>query len=209
MVEIKSAGNKNVLDWLDTRVNLQFKYGIDLYERVITFSKDINDSTAQWFHNVMSFLETTTVKDNDNDDITIRFSSCGGDVYAMFNIISRIESSPCKIIIDGVGEIQSAAVLIFAAGDVRRISKYATLMVHHIQFGLSTSRSEDVRNEVKHTDELEKRMQKFLAENTLKPASFWATTGKHAEVYVNAETAIKWGLADEYLEDMSDDKKAE
>lgn len=204
MADVKSFGNKNVLDWLDLKLNLQFKYGIDIVSRTIIFTKDINSVTVNYFHNAVSFLENISLTGIENEPITVKFSSAGGDVYDMFSMISRIQSSPCQIVMHGVGEIQSAAVLIFAAGDVRKVSKYATLMVHHIQFGLNTSRSEDVRNEVKHTDSLEKRMQKFLESNTLKSAHFWSVTGKTNEHYVDAETAIKWGLADAMLEDEND-----
>jgi ATP-dependent protease ClpP protease subunit len=200
MAEIKSLGSKNIIDWLDMKLNIQFKYGIDLANRTILFTKDINSLSFNYLHNAMSFLENTSLSGAENEPIIIKFSSAGGDVYDMFSIISRIQSSPCKIIMHGIGEIQSAAVLIFASADERLISKYATIMVHHIQFGLNTSRSEDVRNEVKHTDQLEARMHKFLADNSLKPANFWSKTGKTSEHYVDAETAIKWGLADRILE---------
>lgn len=197
--------NMKKKDELIDKLAIQFKYNLNIDDRSFLFTNDINRVGVKVFHNLLSTLESL----DNSKPITVYFSSDGGDIYDMFSIISRIKSSPCTIIMKGIGAIQSAAVLIFASADVRYISKYATFMVHHIQFGLGTSRSEAVRNEIKHTDDLEKRMFQLLADNTKKPVTFWKKTGKLNEEYVDSYTAIKLGLADEILEEVEAEVESE
>ena len=75
-------------------------------------------------------IEEIFRKERGEKAITIRLHSEGGSVYEALAIVGRIEKCKCQIITEGYGAIMSAATLILASGDKRRISRLAWFMVH-------------------------------------------------------------------------------
>lgn len=66
--------------------------------------------------------------------IHVTIDSEGGDLAAAFEIFDAIRAHRAATkICNGVGAVHSAAALVFAAGDVRRLSPGATVLLHGIE----------------------------------------------------------------------------
>src|SRR4051812_7142651 len=104
---------------LDDETYLDFTFkGINLRARSITITEEID---YKWFIEVdaaMSEFEAQSSK-----PVTIKISSQGGNVYDALAIVGRLKRSKCMIVTEGYGSIMSAATLIFASGNTRKISK--------------------------------------------------------------------------------------
>ena len=103
------------------RLELHLKYlfdqAINFKDRVITIDSDIDGELFAWIDAALTELESHSRK-----AITVRIRSEGGDVYKALAIIGRLKKSKCQIVTEGYGCIMSAATMILACGDIRRIS---------------------------------------------------------------------------------------
>lgn len=91
--------------------------------------------------NIVGSINKSVVKDfvqyceeHTGGTIFITLCSQGGHAYcarAIAGIIHAIKAAGRRVEVLGVGDINSAAVLILAAGSVRKLSKYASVMVHN------------------------------------------------------------------------------
>lgn len=64
----------------------------------------------------------------------INICSQGGDAYcarAIVGLVGALKLRGISVLTRGFGDIHSAAVLIFAVGDKRQLSKYASVMIHN------------------------------------------------------------------------------
>lgn len=130
--------------------------------------------------------------------IEIYMSSYGGDPYSMLYLHDLILSSPCQFKFYGGGAIMSAATWIMVACDERYLHKNTTVLVHKG----STELGGNVTDVEIHVDE-EKRLQDLLEEiyahNSRMPKAFWSEVCKR-DLYLTAEEAITFGLADKIIE---------
>lgn len=63
--------------------------------------------------------------------LVVSVTTLGGDLAAAFDIFDAIRAHPAAVkITEGRGTVYSAGVLIFAAGDVRRLHADATVLLH-------------------------------------------------------------------------------
>lgn len=70
-------------------------------------------------------------------EINVLISSPGGNVFDGMNVASLIKSSSANIIIHNVGQIDSIAGVIFAAGNVRRSNLTSTFLFHGVMANFS------------------------------------------------------------------------
>lgn len=93
--------------------------------RAIVLSGDVNATMFADFCNQMDILEA-----DEFLPITVRINSDGGNTADALAIAGRMRECPNEVITIGYGQILSAATLILAAGDVRKMSKHAWFMIH-------------------------------------------------------------------------------
>ena len=105
-------------------LNLQYAFDrdVDFKSRVIRISEEIDAGVFDKIDAAMNHLERSCRK-----MITIKINSEGGSVYDALAIVGRLTSSKCKIVTEGHGRVMSAATLILACGDERKMSKYCWL----------------------------------------------------------------------------------
>lgn len=131
--------------------------------------------------------------------ITVKINTPGGDVEACLGIIDRITSSSHEITTVGTGIIMSAGVPILAAGDIRKATRFTRFMHHGMSANVPTNRIPNIEGELKYFKELDKVINRFLGEKTLKNYLFWAGLGKSVDAYFDAETAKEFGVIDEII----------
>lgn len=168
-----------------------FEQGVNLEGRIITLTGDVSKKMFKRVDSGMTELERRNYK-----TITIRLNSEGGDPGHALAIVGRIYRSPARIIIEGYGSIMSAALLILAAGDKRRISQFAWAMHHEDSYDLS-GRHNEVKAAVSQRQREEDQWADAMAEFTYKDSFYWKTVGKGVDIYYSPQELLDLGVVDE------------
>tara|TARA_B100000242_G_C42928418_1_gene430576 strand:- start:66 stop:734 length:669 start_codon:yes stop_codon:yes gene_type:complete len=132
--------------------------------------------------------------------ITFYVSTWGGDALGMFGIydLMRIVREECDIETFGLGKVMSAGVLLLAAGTKgqRKIGKHCRVMMHSVRGGhMGTIHS--LENEMEETRWIQKQLIKALVEETnLTERQLKRMLSKNLDLYLTAEEAVKYGIAD-------------
>ena len=130
-------------------------------------------------------------------------STHGGIVSDMFSIIDIMQKikKDCSIETVGIGKVMSAGVLILASGSKgkRKIGKNCRVMLHSVISGHHGS-FPNIENEMKETKALQEMYFDYLCSCTkLTRNKIKKLLLNNMDVYLSAEEAIKYGIADEYL----------
>lgn len=134
------------------------------------------------------------------DPIEFIVSTHGGSAAEMFGVydIMRQTREETPIHTKGVGKVMSAGVLLLAAGTKgeRRIGRFCRVMIHGVVAG-QHGYIADVQNEFKETKYIQKMYVKALAaETNMSEAQIRRIMNKNKNFYLDAETAVKMGIAD-------------
>jgi len=185
-----------------------FDYGVNLKSRVVQLipqTSEIEES-EDWGPSIkehdFAHLDAvlTELESYNRSAITIRIMSWGGSVQSAMAIIGRMRASKCKIITEGFGTIQSAATLILAAGQERRISEFCTFMHHSSNYGISPgTRHTQAQAFVEQAQREEEQWAKWMAEFSDKPKKFYMEQGKHLDVYWTPEQLLEFGIVDKII----------
>lgn len=181
-----------------TAMQLEYSFdrGVNFKDRSITI---VGEITEPWFDVVdaaMSEFERVSKKKT----VTVKIYSEGGSVYEALAIVGRLKKYNCHIVTEGYGIIASAATILLACGDRRKMSKYAEFMHHESSYEVGGRHSEIVAY-TKQAEKEERRWSKWMAEFSKKTEKFWYEWGKHIDKYLTAAECIKYGVVDEVLED--------
>lgn len=169
--------------------------GVNLKKRSFTLTGPVN---LDMFHRVDGCLNI--FEGQDDDPITITLCSEGGEIYPALAIVGRIKASPCKITIVAMGQIMSAATIIFASGDKRIASRYTSFMFHQIEASLPESNLTDTRNELEQAERENDLFCKILEEETKADFKYWndlVSSGRNA--YMSAQQCKDVGLVDKII----------
>lgn len=101
--------------------------GFDPKRRIIEIYGDIDELITKQFMQSIDRLEDLS----DNEPITIKLNSTGGNVYDGYAIYDRIKASPCHVTIQGWGNVMSMATFIMQAADERVLSPNTVYMIHY------------------------------------------------------------------------------
>lgn len=195
----KSIARKKIteagVELIKHKHDLLLQYNVDLDNRIVTLSGEIEEGWFEFLDTRISLLESQNQK-----AILIRLKSQGGSVYEALAVVGRLRSSPCKMIIEGYGEIMSAATLILAAGNRRRMSRFAWFMHHGPSWAIDTTRLADVKDYVRQTERESEAWSQWMAEFTLKDKDFWmAKELDKKDHYFTPQEALACGVVDELI----------
>lgn len=130
-------------------------------------------------------------------------STHGGSASDMFAIydVMRMVRKDCDISTVGIGKVMSAGVLLLAAGSKgkRKIGKHCRVMIHSVLGGHQgpIHSLENEMNEIRWTQE--RYINALIAETKLTKTTMNKLLEKHVNVYLSAEEAVKYGIADEVI----------
>lgn len=183
------------IDLYKYKVDVQMDRGINLEKRTFTLTGVVN---LDMFHRVDGCL--SIFESQDDEAVTITLCSEGGEIYPALAIIGRIKASKCKITIVAMGQIMSAATMIFAAADKRIASKYTSFMFHQVQAGLPEASVSSVRDELVEAENQTTQMCAILAEGSKNPYTYWqALIAGGRNVYRTAAECKEMGLVDKII----------
>ena len=180
--------------------------------RAINCYGDITERMAAEVVQAMLYFDHTkiqAVETEEGDLVEVKkpfkmyVSTHGGIVSDMFSIIDIMGSikQDCDIETVGIGKVMSAGVLILASGTEgkRKIGKNCRVMLHSVISGHHGS-FPNIENEMKETKELQNMYFDYLCSCTaLTRTTIKKLLLNNVDVYLSAEEAIKYGIADEYL----------
>jgi ATP-dependent Clp protease, protease subunit len=131
--------------------------------------------------------------------IEVVLTSEGGDAYAALAYYDFITSVDVDIHICATGLVASAAVVILAAGDVRRMTRSAWVMCHEDQPEFEEeARVSQLERDIAHARRMEDQWNMLLAfESKINPRE-WARIHER-ETYLSAEECLNIGLIDEII----------
>ena len=183
-------------------LHLAFAFdGVNFKKRIITLCPDSGDINDPYRYEIQpdSFIfmdaALTEMETQSKATITIRIMSWGGSVPVALGIVGRIRKSNCKIITEGYGTIESAATMILACGDERRISRYSTFMHHEASYQIE-GRHSSIKAEVEHVEREEKLWAQYMAEMTKKDEEFYLTEGVHIDAKWTPEQLVEFGIVE-------------
>lgn len=176
---------------LALNLEYSFSWGVDLKNRVIRITEDIDQD-------LFSFIDSalTTLEGINRKGITIKISSYGGEVHSALSIVARIQESTCRIHTKGYGTIMSAATAILASGDKRSMSRLAQFMHHESQIYVEGGLDE-AKNELRQHEKEEILWNRLMFELTGVPETYWATRGIGKNYYCDADKCLELNIVDE------------
>lgn len=181
--------NKIDHQWVDA----YFEFGIDIFNRRVFLHADLDSESVGAAVKGLYLMET-----NSDEKIEIFISSLGGDIYEALALYDIMNTIKCPIHTFAYGKCMSAAPLLLAAGlpGERWVSPNVAFMYHDWSTHLSGTGTH-IKEDVKHTDELDEKWTRALVEHTNQTYKFWrGKSSRPHDFYFWADEAIEWGLAD-------------
>lgn len=189
--------NKN--DELQAKLEAYFEYGIDIENRRIFLSGDIDEETIDYVIKGIYYLSAQ----DKAKSIELVFSSLGGSEYEMYALYDIMNTSTCDIHTFAVGKCMSATPLLVAAGkkEHRWAGPNTWFMVHDSWDDWGAQKVGEMDSNLQHYKAMAERWYKIMARLTKKPMSFWRSMcEKTGDSFFDADQALEWGVVD-YLWD--------
>lgn len=167
-----------------------------LEDRIIFLSGEINDQVANSVVAQLIYLEGK----NPDKDIFMYINSPGGSVSAGLAIYDTMNYIKCDVSTICVGMAASmAAVLLSSGAKGKRICLPHSEVMIHQPLGGAQGQQSDIEIQAKHILKTRELLNKILAENTGKDVK---TLQKDTDRdnYMDAKTAVKYGLVDKIFE---------
>lgn len=129
--------------------------------------------------------------------IELEVCSEGGEDNIAFAIYDKMRSCKAKFHVTAYGEVQSAAILIVAAGDIRKAGAQTVFMVHESSAELD-GETKDLRREVARLERSEEQFYRLIEKHSSTSYEVWRTMAKQTS-YFTSETALSHGLIDKVV----------
>lgn len=132
--------------------------------------------------------------------LPVIIDSYGGEIYAlnrMLDAIRAAQSRGLQVITIAAGKAMSCGAILLAAGNRRYVSRDAYVMVHDA-WDFSWGKTSELRENVKHVEQLDNRGYEILDDACGKAAGYWKQRVHdigHADLYLTAEECLQTGLA--------------
>lgn len=137
------------------------------------------------------------------DPITLYVSTYGGNADEMFGIFDLINEAKDKCVVEtiGNGKVMSAGTLILASGTKghRKIGRNCRVMLHQVSAG-AFGPLFNMTTEIESIQAMQERYIDCLTSCTnLSKRKLKSLLNERVNVYLSAEEAVEYGLADEII----------
>ena len=167
------------------------------------FYNDVNVESALVINKTLSdlarqlLIAKITFDLQETPHIKLHINSDGGEVFGALSIVDRIQSSKVPIHSYAEGLVASASTLISVSCHKRYIRKNTILLIHQVRSWFEGT-YEDFNDEKQNMDLIMKVVKGIYLKHTKFTEDELNTLLKR-DLYLNAEDAIKYGLADEII----------
>ena len=159
-----------------------------------------NEITREITPYIQTFLKECE-EESQIDPIKIYINCFGGSLNALFSILDMIKNCKCPIYTVDIGEADSAAALILAAGTKRFITQNSRVMLHEVQISMfiDLQPTSAVRAQMKEFEIFNDRFFTELSKLTKKERSVLEKDIIGKDLYLSAKEAIEYGVVDEIV----------
>lgn len=171
--------------------------------RTIGLMGDVDEEKGGDLMMAILLLTELSGKKPPYDPMTMYISTYGGsadEMFGIYDIMSKAKKQ-CEIHTIGVGKVMSAGTLILAAGTKgkRKIGKHCRVMIHSVNSG-HVGELHSIENEVKAVKHMQELYINAMASEThMTKRQLQKLIDRKVNVYLTAEEAIEYGIADEIL----------
>ena len=172
------------------------KLGMDGSNIKISFTGKINEENVRTFINdIKNMLERKT----ESKSLTICISSSGGSVDIAIELFYFLKLLDCEIMTINTSYVNSAAIIIFAAGTERVSLPYSSFYVHSITKNLNGDfTADDLLRETIEIQATTDKVAGILADVSNKNKSYWKRLIKRGKL-LTPQKAIDLGLVNRIL----------
>ena len=167
------------------------------------FYNDVNVESALVINKTLSdlarqlLIAKITFDLQETPHIKLHINSDGGEVFGALSIVDRIQASKVPVHSYAEGLVASASTLISVSCHKRYIRKNTILLIHQVRSWFEGT-YEDFNDEKQNMDLIMKVVKGIYLKHTKFTEDELNTLLKR-DLYLNAEDAIKYGLADEII----------
>ena len=169
-----------------------------LEERKIFLWGDVSDKSAKEITEKLFYLESI----DPGKDITFYINTPGGSItsgMAIFDTMKMI-SSPVSVVVTGMAASMGSILLSAAPKGRRYLYPHSRVMIHQpLISGRMVAPAADINIQAEEMEKLRHELNQILADASGKPLE-QVEMDTDRDFYLNAEEAIKYGLADEIVE---------
>lgn len=138
------------------------------------------------------------------DHLTLYINSGGGDLYSAFALVDMMQLSKIPVYTVGIGNIMSAAALIFACGTKghRYVARHTGILMHEFYSDME-GKQHELKASMRELDLCNARVNDLLSRHcgiTVKKIK--EKLLQASDVWLTAEEAIKLKLADNILTEI-------
>jgi ATP-dependent protease ClpP protease subunit len=179
------------------------KYVSVIDNNELYFYNDVNVESALVINKTLSdlarqlLIAKITFDLQETPHIKLHINSDGGEVFGALSIVDRIQSSKVPIHSYAEGLVASASTLISVSCHKRYIRKNTILLIHQVRSWFEGT-YEDFNDEKQNMDLIMKVVKDIYLKHTKFTEDELNTLLKR-DIYLNADDAIKYGLADEIV----------
>lgn len=171
--------------------------------RTIALFGDVDEEKAGDLCMGLLMMTDFSRKEPPYDPIKFYISTYGGSADEMFSIydMMSITKSKCEIETIGLGKVMSAGTLLLASGTKgkRKIGRHCRVMIHAVAAG-SQGELHNMENELKSIKHIQELYINALSKEThMTKRTIQKLLDRKVNVYLTAEEAIEYGIADEVI----------
>jgi ATP-dependent Clp protease protease subunit len=167
-----------------------------LEDRIIFLSGEITDQVANSVVAQLIYLEGK----NPDKDIFMYINSPGGSVSAGLAIYDTMNYIKCDVSTICIGMAASMAAVLLSSGTKgKRICLPHSEVMIHQPLGGAQGQQSDIEIQAKHISKTRELLNSILAENTGKTVAV-LQKDTDRDNYMDAKTAVKYGLVDKIFE---------
>lgn len=185
-------------------VDKWFNYGIDLDAKLVDFSNAGNEEVDLDSELAVRTVKALRILDRirPEDPITLLIHCEGGDVDAGLAVYDAIRRCKSPVHCEVVGVCYSMAAWVLQAGDVRRMHKHSSLMIHDGE-GSVSGKKHEIESSKKFTDYQDRICEDILLDRIReKHPEFTRTKLRKllaTDTYLTPEEALELGLVDQVI----------
>jgi ATP-dependent protease ClpP protease subunit len=187
----------------------------------ITFFGEINtESSASLIQKILQFSEEchsynrSNTKEEGPHHLNIIFSSEGGcleDAFAIYDVLQMVKkehnhnSKYCKFEVNiyAVGKVMSAAVVVFLAGDHRKVGEHCSFMLHDLFVSFQISSGiENAQKELDYYKALRDKYAFLLSKKTNMHVELIENIlSKKTDRYFSPQELMEYGIVHKVLDE--------
>lgn len=153
-----------------------------------------NDNCTPLIANILE----QSFRGHPDDPIHLIINSIGGDLTAALAVIDTMKGCRRPIITYGIGNVLSAALVIFMSGDYRIMSTSCSILSHQFSTGVGYTKYFDIKSASKEHEFVNSRITSAYCEATgMSEEDVKNKLLPNEDVWMSAQECLDFGLCDE------------